>query len=156
MSSKSIRTPEVRLRHVREDDLETLYEMQAAPGWTEMAGIPRRDRAAFFAHRGRTAADPAVLTRAIEVDGRLAGEALSFLVDDGRRVIGYGVRRELWGRGIASAALRTLLALVPERPIHATVSPENAGSRRVLERNGFVLTDAEPSPHEDTVLYVLR
>lgn len=156
MSSRTTRTPDVRLRDVREDDLDTLYEMQAAPGWTEMAGIPRRDRTAFFAHRGTTSADPAVLTRAIEVDGGLAGEALSFVVDDGRRVIGYGVRRELWGRGIASAALRALLALVPERPIYATVSPANAGSRRVLERNGFVLAEDEPSPHEDTVLYVLR
>ena len=154
MSSTPTRTSDVRLREVREEDLEALYGMQAAPGWTEMAGIPRRARDAFFAHRAETAGRPEVLRRVIEVDGELAGEALSFLLDDGRRVIGYGVLEHFWGRGIASAALAVLLGEIEDRPLWAIVLPGNRGSRRVLERNGFTVEEDAVAGRED-VLYVL-
>ena len=124
--------------------------MQAEAGWTEMAGIPRRDRETFLAHR---AADTGVMRRVIELDGELAGEALSFMIGDGRRVVGYGVRRRFWGQGIASRALCLFLDEVAERPLYATVLPANARSRRVLEKNGFVLTG--PGPEGDDLLYVL-
>ena len=154
MSSTPTRTPEVRLRDVREDDLETLFAMQAETGWTEMAGIARRDRDAFFAHRTETAGKPELIRRAIEADGELAGEALSFLLDDGRRVIGYGVLKRFWGRGVASAAVTLLLGEVAERPLWATVLPANGGSRRVLERNGFTVAE-DAGPEREDVLYVL-
>ena len=144
----------VRLREIRAADLDALYSMQAESGWTEMAGIPRRDRDAFLALRAETAADPKLVRRAIDVDGELAGEALSFLLDDGRRVVGYGVLKRFWGRGIASAALALLVEEIDERPLWATVLPGNRASRRVLERNGFTVAE-EPGPEGDDVLYVL-
>ena len=152
VSSTPTHTSEVRLREVREEDLDTLYAMQAESGWTEMAGIPRRDRDAFSAQRADVR--PENIRRAIEADGELAGEALSFLLDDGRRVIGYGVLKRFWGRGVATAALALLLEEIDERPLWATVLPANAGSRRVLERNGFTVAE-EPGPAGDDVLYVL-
>ena len=66
-------------------------------------------------------ADASVLTRTILADGVIAGHALSF-ERDGRRLVGYWVGREHWGRGIASRALPALLALLPQRPLHATVA----------------------------------
>ena len=155
MSSTPTRIPEVRLREVREDDLEHLYEMQAAAGWTEMAGIPRRDRDAFYAFRAETEAEPGLVRLAIEVDGVLAGEALSRLPEDGRRFVGYGVIERFWGRGIASTARAHLLDVVAERPVYATVLPGNRASRRVLERNGFTVAE-EAGPEREDVLYVLR
>ena len=141
----------MRLREVREADLDALYAMQAETGWTDMAGIPRRDRDAYLAHRARTAARPEVVERVVEVDGELAGEVLSFVPDDGRRVIGYGILRRFWGRGLASAALGLLLDEIAERPLRATVLPGNAGSRRVLERNGFTVEEEG----DEEVRYVL-
>ena len=128
--------------------------MQAEDGWTEMAGIPRRDRETYLAHRARTAADPAVVQLAVEYEGELAGEVLSFLLDDGRRVIGYGVRKRFWGRGIATRALALLLEELTERPLYATVLASNHGSRRVLERNGFVQT--RPLAGSEELVYVLE
>ena len=52
--------------------------------------------------------------------------------------MGYWIGREYWGRGVATAALRSLLEVIPERPLHPLVAAGNAGSIRVLEKCGFV------------------
>ncbi len=137
------RPPQVRLREIREEDLPALFAHQADPASAAMAGVPSRDWPAFLEHRARTGADPTVVRLVIEVDGAVAGDALSF-IHDGRRVVGYRVAQELWGRGIATAALRELLQVVTERPLFATVRPANGGSRRVLEKCGFRLVSENP------------
>jgi RimJ/RimL family protein N-acetyltransferase len=60
--------------------------------------------------------------------------------EPGEREVTYWIDRAYWGRGIATAALRDLLAEVPERPLHARAAADNAGSRRVLEKCGFRVT----------------
>ena len=127
----------VRLREVGIPDLPALYAMQADPDSAAMAGVPSRDHAAFLEHRAQVAADPEVVWLVIDVDGEVAGNVLCF-IQHGRRVVGYWLVREHWGRGIATAALRELLEVVGERPLYATVSTSNAGSRRVLAKCGFV------------------
>jgi RimJ/RimL family protein N-acetyltransferase len=49
----------------------------------------------------------------------------------------YWVDRAQWGKGIASAALRILLAETSERPPYARAASDNVGSLRVLEKAGF-------------------
>ena len=49
----------------------------------------------------------------------------------------YWVDRTLWGRGIASAALRTFLGMTTERPLFARAASDNAASLRVLQKAGF-------------------
>ena len=72
-----------------------------------IAFLPREpgDRDAFSAHWARITNDVTVITRVIEVEGAFAGYAVSFVIE-GERQVGYWIARELWGRGIASAALR--------------------------------------------------
>jgi len=57
-------------------------------------------------------------------------------------VLGYRIGQSFGGRGIASAAVRQVLAIAFGRlglkRIEADASVDNAGSIRVLERNGFV------------------
>jgi RimJ/RimL family protein N-acetyltransferase len=60
--------------------------------------------------------------------------------EPGEREVTYWIDRAYWGRGIATAALRDLLAVVPERPLYARAASDNAGSRRVLEKCGFRVT----------------
>jgi RimJ/RimL family protein N-acetyltransferase len=50
-----------------------------------------------------------------------------------------------WGRGIASAALRTFLEIEVARPLFAHVAAHNLGSATVLKRAGFVRNGAETS-----------
>jgi RimJ/RimL family protein N-acetyltransferase len=47
----------------------------------------------------------------------------------------YWIRRDLWGRGIATAALAELLREVTVRPLFARAAADNAGSAKVLLRN---------------------
>lgn len=135
----------VALREVRDDDLEALFQLESDVAGSDMiAFLPREpgDRAAFYAHWARIRSDPESLIWIIEQDGRFAGYALSFLME-GERQVGYWVVRELWGRGIASAALARMLELIPERPLWASTVDDNLGSQRVLEKAGFVFQRVE-------------
>jgi RimJ/RimL family protein N-acetyltransferase len=55
------------------------------------------------------------------------------------REVGYWIERELWGRGIASAALEQFLRIETRRPLHAGVAAHNAASLRVLSKHGFAV-----------------
>jgi RimJ/RimL family protein N-acetyltransferase len=127
---------DVRLREVRPGDLAIIFEHQRDPESVALADVPPRDAEAFRAHWDALLRDPAVVTRTILADGDVAGHALSF-ERDGRRLVGYWLGREHWGRGIAGRALAAFLELLPSRPLHATVAEHNAASRRVLEKAGF-------------------
>jgi RimJ/RimL family protein N-acetyltransferase len=138
---------DVRLREVRDDDLERLFELESdVVGADMIAFLPREpgDRAAFDAHWARIRNDPDVMTWVIEADGAYAGYAISFLME-GERQVGYWIVRELWGRGVASAALAAIVAEVPVRPLWGSTVSDNLGSQRVLLGAGFVLDRIERS-----------
>jgi len=136
---------DVRLRAVTDDDLEDLFELESDVAGADMiAFLPRDpgDRAAFDTHWARIRADRDNLTWIIEAQGRFAGYALSFVMDSERQV-GYWIVRELWGRGIASAALTAVLAQIPHRPLWGSTVSDNVGSQRVLRNAGFVFERIE-------------
>lgn len=142
----------VILRPVAESDLQSHYEMQADPEAVAMAAVPGRDRDACFAHWREVLADDTVLVRTIEVDGECAGHVVTFLRDGVEpREVGYWIAREHWGRGVASAALAAFLDEETRRPLVAGVATHNAGSRRVLEKCGFTLTETQTNPKGDGV-----
>lgn len=143
---------EVTLRPATEDDIPALYEHQADPAVAEMAAMPVRDPAAFRAHAHKVLADPAAWLYAVEVDGRVVGSMMSWDAE-GRREIGYVVAREHWGRGIASAALASYLAIERARPLWASVASHNVASQRVLEKNGFARVGTE---QQDVEMVIFR
>jgi RimJ/RimL family protein N-acetyltransferase len=126
------------LRNVVEGDLPTFFEHQRDPEATSMAVFPAREWDAFLSHwRHKILSDPASEARTILVDDRVAGYVGSW-EQDGRRLVGYWVGREYWGRGVARSALDEFLrAHEHHRPIHAYVVLSNARSIRVLEKCGF-------------------
>ena len=69
----------------------------------------------------------------------VAGHAAVFGPPPEREVT-YVVGRAHWGQGIATAALAELIKLEPARPLHADAAADNAGSIRVLEKCGFIVT----------------
>lgn len=93
----------VGLREVREDDLPVLFEHQHDLEASRLAAVESRQADEFRGHWTRLLADDTVVTRAIVVDGEVAGHALSF-ERDGCREVGYWLGREFWGRGIATRA----------------------------------------------------
>jgi RimJ/RimL family protein N-acetyltransferase len=132
----------LQLREVIEADLPIFFAHQQDAGALHMAAFTAKDPAdwhAFLAHSSRNLAEPTVIMRTILVDGEVAGSVLSYETD-GEPEVSYWLGRKFWGRGIATAALARFLAEVnPQRPIFARVAKDNLGSRRVLEKCGFVI-----------------
>ena len=141
------------LRDVEPGDLDTFFEHQSDPEATAMAVFPARDREAFDAHWRRLLADDSVVKRTIVDDGAVAGN-IGCWEQQCKRLVGYWVGREFWGRGLATAAVSELAVEIPERPLHAWVVTSNVGSIRVLEKCGFVEVDrhAEHDEHGGRVI----
>ncbi|MGW3102314.1 GNAT family N-acetyltransferase [Streptomyces sp. NPDC001100] len=132
---------DVALRPVHDSDLPVFFRQTNDPESLRMAAFAPKDpadRDAFDAHWKRVRASSDVL-RTVLVDGDVVGSAAVY-GEPGEREVTYWIDRAYWGKGIATAALRDLLAEVPERPLHARVAADNAGSRRVLEKCGFRVT----------------
>ncbi|MGS0534848.1 GNAT family N-acetyltransferase [Pseudoalteromonas sp. SaAl2] len=84
------------------------------------------------------------ITRAIEVNGQLAGSigALPGQFEYAKSAeIGYWLAKEFWGKGIAVKALRALFNEVQLNTdivrLHAVVFAGNTQSIKVLEKSGF-------------------
>lgn len=135
-------TAGVQLREVRESDLPILFEHQQDRVANEMAAFPPRSREAFAAHWAKIRADETVIIRTILLGDEVAGSIVSF-VRDGRRLIGYWIGQQFWGRGVATRALAAFLNIVVERPLFAFAAKHNIASLRVLEKCGFIMCGEE-------------
>ena len=143
------------LRDVVEDDLPTFFEHQRDQEATSMAVFPAREWDDFMSHwRLKVLGNPANKARTILVDDQVAGYVSSW-EQDGRRLVGYWVGREYWGRGVACSALDEFLRVHEHyRPIHAFVAQSNTRSIRVLEKCGFQRV-GESTAESDGVVEVL-
>lgn len=110
-----------------------------------MANFEARDRDAFMAHWAKTLREDSVVVRTIEVEGRVAGNIVSW-EHDGERDVGYWIGHDHWGKGVATAALTAFLVELDTRPLHAHVAAHNIGSIRVLEKCGFERSADERLP----------
>jgi RimJ/RimL family protein N-acetyltransferase len=132
----------VTLREVHDSDLPVFYRQMNDPESLRMAAFAPEDPAdwnTFDAHWTRLRSSSDVVVRTVLADGDVVGNAAVY-GEPGEREVTYWVDRAYWGKGIATAALRGLLAQVRERPLYARAAADNAGSLRVLEKCGFRVT----------------
>ena len=136
----------VTLREVKDSDLPAFFAQMTEAEGIRMAAFTAKDpsdRVYFEAHWARIRRDPTVVMRTIVGDdGAVVGHAAVFGPPEEREVT-YWIGRRYWGRGAATAALRALLGIAPERPLHARAVADNAGSIQVLKKCGFVVTGSE-------------
>jgi RimJ/RimL family protein N-acetyltransferase len=133
---------DVILREVHDSDLPVFFRQMNDPEALRMAAFTAEDPAdwtAFDAHWRRIRSSSDVVARTVLVDGDVLGNAAVY-GPPGEREVTYWIDRAYWGRGIATAALRALLAQVTERPLYARAAADNTASRRVLEKCGFRVT----------------
>ncbi|NGO15539.1 GNAT family N-acetyltransferase [Streptomyces sp. HC44] len=133
---------DVTLREVHDSDLPVFFRQMNDPDALRMAAFTAKDpadREGFDAHWARMRTSSDVVRRTVLADGDVVGSA-GVYGEPGEREVTYWIDRAYWGRGIATRALRALLAEVPERPIYARAAADNAGSLRVLEKCGFHVT----------------
>ncbi|MEW6470423.1 MAG: GNAT family N-acetyltransferase [Bacteroidota bacterium] len=128
------------LRKTEIADLEFLFKFQLDEEANYLAAFTSKDptdKAAYLAKFTRLLSDPSVNNQTIIVDHVIAGSIAKFEIH-GQAEITYWIARELWGRRIASAALKKLLSIELMRPIFGRTAFDNFASQKVLEKNGFV------------------
>lgn len=130
-----------------EEDLDVLFDVQDDELARHMAAFTNPDgeeRQSYLAKWRKILADDEITKKVIVLDGEVVGSAGAFPVE-GDTEVTYWVRRDLWGRGLATAALAELLEVVTVRPLWARAAADNLGSTKVLLRNGFVRVGVETS-----------
>jgi RimJ/RimL family protein N-acetyltransferase len=153
----------IDLRGIEDDDVDAIFEMMRDAAAIELAAFTADDpddRAVFDAWLGRVRGAADADTHVVTEDGGFAGTIASFAVE-GDREVSYWIARHAWGRGVATEALRLLVAREPVRPLFARVAAHNKGSIAVLEKNGFTevsrMTSYAPGLTRDIeeIVYVL-
>jgi ribosomal-protein-alanine N-acetyltransferase len=78
-------------------------------------------------------------------DGRAIGSIDLSLIQDGAAELGFVLRPDYWGRGLASEAARAVIADAFSTPgltrLGAVVQAENRAAAWVLEKNGFTYVE---------------
>ena len=131
----------VALRDVTTDDLPLFFQQQLDPTANWMAAftpVQTDDWDAFVARWARILDDETRVARTILWNGEVAGNVSSFILF-GDPAVGYWLGQEYWGKGIATRSLAAFLEVVTIRPLYARAAKDNIGSRRVLEKCGFVI-----------------
>ncbi|HEX9333008.1 MAG TPA: GNAT family N-acetyltransferase [Anaerolineales bacterium] len=131
-------TNNVQLRNVIAPDLLIFFEQQLDSEAIQMAAFPSRNREAFMAHWNKVIIDDSVMIKTILFNGDVVGNIVCF-EQLGEREVGYWLGKEYWGKGIATQALAEFLETIKIRPLYAHVAKHNIGSRRVLEKCGFIV-----------------
>ena len=167
-----IETPRLRLRRWIDDDFEPLVAMCADPRVMEFSPsiLSRADTEAMWKRIHEHFARYGFGPWAMEVGGKFAGTlGLDWISRFETHFtpcveIGYRLRPEFWGRGLATeagqAALRYGFESLGLREIVAFTIPANKRSRRVMEKIGLVFSEefdhpfiAEGHPMRRQVLY---
>lgn len=133
---------EVTLRDVIETDLPIFFEHQQDKEAVYMAAFTPKDpsdREAFMAHWAKILGDANNINKTIVYDEQVVGHVASFEMF-GEREVTYWIDRAYWGKGIATKALKALLASIEIRPLYARAVKDNHASIRVLEKCGFVIS----------------
>ncbi|MER6788335.1 GNAT family N-acetyltransferase [Streptomyces sp. NPDC000658] len=86
----------------------------------------------------------------VDEDGSVLGRFNLYDLQDGVAALGYRVAQHVTGRGVATATVEELCRLARERhglrTLRAAAADENAASRKVLVKAGFVPTGpADPA-----------
>ncbi len=131
---------EIKLRPTEIADLETLFQFQLdREGGYLAAFMPKdpTDKSGYINKYTKLLDDPTVNNQTILLDNVIVGSIAKFEME-GDAEITYWIDRKFWGKGIATSALKELLAIEKMRPIFARVAFDNIGSQKILEKCGFI------------------
>jgi RimJ/RimL family protein N-acetyltransferase len=140
---KVLLTPRLTLRRARVSDLEALHALlsdrETMRYWSTEPHCDLETTRKWL--ESMMASSPEVSEDfVIEHDGAVVGKAGFYRLPE----IGFILRRELWGRGLALEATRAVIdhvfATRNVEALSADVDPQNAASMRLLQRLGFVET----------------
>ncbi|MFB9517233.1 GNAT family N-acetyltransferase [Streptomyces purpureus] len=142
----------VRLERLRADHAEALLAFERENREYFARSVPDRGDAYFaeFPTRHRLLLDEQDAGGihfhvVLDEEGHLIGRVNLVDVEDGSAELGYRVGERAAGRGVATAAVAEVCRLAATvyglSGLMAETTLDNAGSRAVLERNGFVVVE---------------
>lgn len=143
-----IETPRLLMRLPLDDDAPAYYEIHADPEVTKWLGGPLpnsvEDERSRFAYRRAMQDDLGFTMWTVEEKATRAVVGVAGLMPVEKKgpeiEIGYHFRKDRWGRGYATEVARACLDFGFDRGLRrivGLVAPENAASRRVLEKCGM-------------------
>ncbi|NUS38709.1 MAG: GNAT family N-acetyltransferase [Lysobacter sp.] len=139
----------LRLRPPRADDADAVFALFADPAvaryWSRPVMTARAEAEAQLARYEEGFATRESLTWAIAMaeDDALVGCCALFRIDSQHRraEIGYALRADRWGQGLAREAVALMLGwsfdTLGLHRVEADIDPRNAASRGLLQRLGF-------------------
>ena len=130
----------LKLIQTQPADLEHFFQFQLDAEANYLAAFTAKDptdKTAYLVKYTKLLDDPTVNMQTIWHGETIIGSIAKFEIE-GDAELTYWIDKAYWGKGIATAALKRLLALVTIRPIFGRVAFDNIGSQRVLEKCGFI------------------
>jgi RimJ/RimL family protein N-acetyltransferase len=147
----TLETPRLKLRALAEADVPALFaifgDAESMRYWSrpELATIDEAEAMLRDIQKNGASGDFVQLGIARREDDLVIGTCTLHRIqrDHRRAELGYILRRDHWGRGLAREALMALLdhafGVLEFHRLEADVDPRNAASIRLLERLGFKL-----------------
>ncbi|KFF19262.1 GNAT family N-acetyltransferase [Chryseobacterium sp. JM1] len=132
--------PNIQLRPTEASDLEHFFQFQLDKDAIYMAAFTPEnptDKTAYLTKYTKHLNDPTINNQTILMDDVIVGSVAKF-EREGDAEITYLIDKNLWRKGIATAALEKFLTIETARPIFGRVAFDNWGSQKVLENNGFI------------------
>jgi [ribosomal protein S5]-alanine N-acetyltransferase len=131
---------EIILRKTEITDLEFFFIFQLDNEANYLAAFTSKDptdKTAYIQKYSKFLNDPTINNQTIMVGNRIAGSIAKFEIE-GQAGLTYWIDKKLWGKGIATNALKAFLKIENTRPIFAGAAFDNFGSHKVLEKCHFV------------------
>jgi ribosomal-protein-alanine N-acetyltransferase len=131
---------QVTLRQTEISDLETLYLFQIDQEANFLAAFTSKEsanRESYIKKYTPFLSNPTINMQTILLKGTIVGSLAKFEIE-GEAELTYWIDKKYWGTGVASTALKDFLITEKTRPIRGRVAFDNIGSRRVLEKCGFL------------------
>ncbi|MCH8908857.1 MAG: GNAT family N-acetyltransferase, partial [Candidatus Heimdallarchaeota archaeon] len=104
-------SPTIRLRKVKDSDLENFFDHQQDPTAQKMAAFVHKDptdRNAFDAHWIKIRSNQETIIKTILYDDQLVGHIAKFVMFE-KPELTYWIDKLFWGKGIATQALLLFL-----------------------------------------------
>ncbi len=127
------------------EDLEVFFINQTDEEANYMAAFTPEnpfDKEAYIKKWTRLLYHEDIHMQSVHFEGKVIGCMIKFMMGDDAEIT-YATSKEYWRKGITSRALIEFVKLEQHRPLHAHVAFDNIGSRRVLEKAGFVCVGKE-------------
>ena len=167
MTMSEIETARLRLRKVTPNDLTRLFAIRSDPEVMKFIGSGRPNSLEevrttlnrYLAHWeqhgfGRWSVDYK------ETDELIGWCGLCYLEDTGEVEIGYGIAKAYWGKGLASEAATASINYGFEElgldRIVAVAWPDNASSRRIMDKLGMKYVKVTRHHDADVVYYAIK